>query len=133
MLAAGRALAPCLLFFGCREPGVDDLYAEELARWEALGAVAVRRAYSRRQDASHGCRYVQDRLYRDRADAVALWDRGAKVFVCGSRHVGEGVKAVILKIRAEMVRDAGGDPSEEAALKWFDRIRNERYATAVFD
>ncbi|EOD51987.1 putative nadph-cytochrome p450 reductase protein [Neofusicoccum parvum UCRNP2] len=58
MVAAGTGIAPfrgfvqaraaeTLLFFGCRAPGVDDLYRDELDRLEAAGAVQVRRAYSR--------------------------------------------------------------------------------------
>ncbi len=46
-IAAGRDLAPALLFFGCRGPAVDDLYRSEFDKWAAMGAVDVRRAYSR--------------------------------------------------------------------------------------
>jgi len=132
-LAAGRRLAPALLFVGCRAPGADDVYAAELARWEAQGAVAVRRAYSRAPDRAHGCRYVQDRLWRDRADVEALWEAGAKVFVCGSREVGEGVKGAVLRMRKEWAERKGWDASDEASARWFESIRNERYATDVFD
>ena len=132
-LAAGRKLAPALLFFGCRKPGVDDLYAEELGRWEAMGAVSVRCAYSRAQDRSEGCKYVQDRLWHERDEVEGLWERGAKVYVCGSREVGEGVKEVVLRMRKELAERNGWDASDEACRKWFESIRNERYATDVFD
>ncbi len=131
--ASGRDLAPALLFYGCRDPAHDDLYRAELDRWEALGAVAVHRAYSRATDASDGCRHVQDRLYLDRAEARALWDRGAKVYVCGSREVGEGVKKTVIRILLEAAEEKCADMNEEKALKWFEGIRNERYATDVFD
>ncbi|KAG6038741.1 hypothetical protein E4U41_003768 [Claviceps citrina] len=136
MMAAGRAVAPALLFFGCRAPDTDDLYAEELSRWEALGAVDVRRAYSRAPDASHGCRYVQHRLSRDRDDVARLWDRGARVYVCGSRDVGAAVEDVFLDMVKEAGRKRNGsgeEPTTEAAKEWFDRQRNERYLTDVFD
>ena len=57
MIGAGRSVAPALLFFGCRSPDSDDLYADEFARWEQLGAVEVRRAYSRDAEKSSGCKY----------------------------------------------------------------------------
>jgi cytochrome P450 / NADPH-cytochrome P450 reductase len=133
MLGAGRALAPALLFFGCRDPTADDLYREEMDRFEQLGAVSVRRAYSRRPEAADGCRHVQDRLWRDRAEVAALWERGAKVFVCGSREVGEGVKQTILEIRKEWAVKKGLESEDKKMLEWFESIRNERYATDVFD
>ncbi|KAJ3531287.1 hypothetical protein NM208_g8947 [Fusarium decemcellulare] len=134
MLAAGRTLAPALLFFGCRNPDIDDIYAEELGRWEKMGAVDVRRAYSRASDKSEGCKYVQDRLYHDRADVFKLWDQGAKVYICGSREVGKGIEEVCV----QLVKDWGeehieGGSTEEKAREWFEKHRNERFATDVFD
>lgn len=38
MIGRGGKVAPALLFFGCRSPSEDDLYAKELARWEAARA-----------------------------------------------------------------------------------------------
>ena len=139
MLGSGRSLAPALLFFGLREQKKDDLYREEFDRWEAMGAVEVRRAYSRDPDASSGCKHVQDRLWLDREDVVKLWRRGAKVFVCGSREVGEAVRETALRIMMETATEAeedgreGETMSEEAAKRWFESIKNERYATDVFD
>ncbi|KAK4445413.1 cytochrome P450 [Podospora aff. communis PSN243] len=166
-MAAGRKLAPALLFFGCRGAGVDDLYREELDRWEGIGAVKVRRAFSRGGDTvtgggsgsggdggtggtggtgtggeegvvkeeSKGCRYVQDRLREEREEIVELWERGAKMYVCGSRGVGENVKRAVIRIAMEMQRgETGeGEPSEQRAMKWFEGILNDRYAVDVFD
>ncbi|KAK3398875.1 putative bifunctional P-450:NADPH-P450 reductase [Sordaria brevicollis] len=102
-IAAGRSLAPAVLFYGCRHPEQDDLYRDEFDRWEEMGAVSVRRAFSRVPDHpdSQGCRYVGDRIWHDREELTGLWDRGAKVFVCGSREVGEGVKRVVVRIAVE--------------------------------
>jgi len=144
-VASGRDLAPAVLFFGCRDPKQDDIYRAELDRWERMGAVSVRRAYSRVDginEESKGCKYVQDRLWVDREELCELWDRGAKVYVCGSRGLGEGVKDVVVRIAVERRRrrdgegeqeGEGGVSPEERALKWFESIRNERYATDVFD
>ncbi|KAM5345779.1 hypothetical protein ACJ41O_011640 [Fusarium nematophilum] len=128
--SGGRTLAPALLFFGCRSPEHDDLYRRELDEWQALGAVDVRRAYSRREEDSDGCKYVQDRMWRDRGDVVDLWRRGAKVFVCGSRVVSESAREAILRIKGEMDEVEMG---EEEARAWFEGLRNVRYMTDVFD
>jgi cytochrome P450/NADPH-cytochrome P450 reductase len=134
MIAAGRKIAPALLFFGCRSPGQDDLYAEELARWETLGAIDVRRAYSRSITDSEGCKYVQHRLSHDREDIKKLWEGGAKVYVCGSKDVGKAVEEVFLSMVQEARKNkTGNDLPIDAAKEWFDKQRNERYLTDVFD
>lgn len=134
VLGAGRRLAPALLFFGCRDPEQDDMYRDELTRWEALGAVAVRRSYSRRPDASEGCARVHDRLWHDRAEVRALWEAGAKVYVCGSRGVAENVRDVAIKMYVDGAKvDHGKELSIEEATERFDAMRHERFATDVFD
>ncbi|KJR84297.1 cytochrome P450 [Sporothrix schenckii 1099-18] len=135
LIGAGRHLAPAHLFFGCRGQA-DDLYRDELDKWEAQGAVTVHRAYSRqtdRSDETHGCKHVQDRLWHDREDMVELWQQGARVYVCGSRQLGEGVKQTLLRMRQEACAAAGKPETEEETDAWFARIRYERYATDVFD
>ena len=58
---AGREVATSLLFFGCRAPGEDDLYAEgEMKEWRELGIMDVRPAFSRASNGSLGCKYVQE-------------------------------------------------------------------------
>jgi hypothetical protein len=75
-VAAGEGTpGPALLFFGCRAPGTDFLYRDELAAWEQAGVVDVRPAFSRAPGG--GGRYVQDRLWQDRAEVIALVERGA--------------------------------------------------------
>lgn len=134
MIAAGRNLAPALFFFGCRDPEVDDLYAAEFERWAKLGAVDVRHAYSRATAKSEGCKYVQDRLWHDADDVYALWDRGAKVYMCGSREVGKAVEDVCVRLAMKWVEMRKGEKeTEEAAREWFEKQRNERFATDVFD
>ncbi|KAH6607847.1 nadph cytochrome p450 [Trichoderma cornu-damae] len=133
MIAAGRKLAPALLFYGCRSPDWDDLYAAEFKRWEELGAVEMRRAYSRAPDKSFGCKYVQHRISHDREDVYKLWDQGAKVFVCGSRDVGKAIEAVCVQLAKEKGPPSGEEVTEEKAQAWWDKQRNERYVTDVFD
>lgn len=134
MIAAGRKVAPALLFFGCRSPEYDDLYADEFARWEEMGAVQVRRAYSRDSDKSEGCKYVQDRMRHDRKDIYKLWDQGARIYVCGSRDVGKGIEEACI----DMVKESGEQKlqhivTDEEARAWLNKHHNERYMTDVFD
>ncbi|KKF96040.1 NADPH--cytochrome P450 reductase [Ceratocystis platani] len=132
-IAAGRALAPALLYFGCRSPTSDDLYAGELAGWEAAGVVTVKRAYSRETDKSSGLKYVQHLLYDDRAKALVLWRGGAKVFVCGSGRMGKAVEETAIQIMLESAKEKGKNLLEEEAREKFAAMRNVRYATDVFD
>ncbi|KAK0392517.1 hypothetical protein NLU13_2012 [Sarocladium strictum] len=135
MMAAGRTdLAPALLFFGCRSPHHDDLYREELDKWQEMGAVDMRRAYSRAADQSHGCKHVQDRMWADREDVVELWRRDAKVYVCGSRAVANAARGMAVKLRVEMLRTVKGEETtEEEAAEWLEAQRNVRYVMDVFD
>ncbi|KAI0180765.1 cytochrome P450 [Hypoxylon sp. FL1284] len=136
MIAAGRRLAPAMLFVGCREPGRDDLYADELAAWEKAGAVTVRRAYSRTPEAStaRAAKYVQEALRAADDEVTPLWRDGAKLYICGSRAVGEGVKAVVVELaKREAHRSDGKVVTDEQATKWWEGLRNTRYATDVFD
>ena len=58
---SGREIGKMLLFFGCRSPDEDYLYSEsELKTWIAEGVVDVRPAFSRKNEHSNGCRYVQE-------------------------------------------------------------------------
>lgn len=130
-IGAGRKLAKAILFVGCR--GKDDtLYAEELERWAAVGVVDVRYAFSRESERSEGCKYVQDRLWHDRREAVDLFDEGAKVYVCGSREVGKAVEDACKRMYVERVKEAGKEKTDEEVDKWFSQLRNARYATDVF-
>ncbi|OTA99870.1 hypothetical protein M426DRAFT_67006 [Hypoxylon sp. CI-4A] len=134
MVAAGRKLAPALLIVGCREPGRDDLYADELQEWETAGAVTVKRAYSRKPEEAGGCKYVQDALRAAEDEVLKLWGEGAKLYICGSRAVGEGVKEVIVELaKKDKLSKEGREVTDEQVGKWWEGLRNTRYATDVFD
>lgn len=58
---AGREVGKMLLFFGCRSPDQDYLYADsDLAEWTKSGIVDVRPAFSRKAESSEGSKYVQE-------------------------------------------------------------------------
>ncbi|TGJ87230.1 hypothetical protein E0Z10_g1525 [Xylaria hypoxylon] len=134
MIAAGRKLAPALVLIGCRAPGRDDLYAEELAEWEKAGAVTVKRAYSRATDKSNGAKYVQDLIGAHKDEVVPLWEQNAKLYICGSRAIGEGIKTEVVKMVLNREKERGNEEASEDSVKeWWEGLRNVRYATDVFD
>ncbi|KAK4096180.1 cytochrome P450 [Parathielavia hyrcaniae] len=124
-----KRLATALLFFGCRGPEMDDLYRDEFDAWQRAAVVDVRRAFSRQTgiDEAHGCRHAQDRVWRDREEVKALWERGARVYVCGSRAFGDNVKRVVGRVVL------GEEAGEEEIAEWYKGVRNERYAIDVFE
>lgn len=93
--------ASALLYLGSRHAEKDALYVAELSAWEAIGAVSVRRTYSREEEMSEGCRYVQDRMWKEREEVMALWENGAKVMVCGKTGLGDGVREVLKRAWGE--------------------------------
>ncbi|KAK0952507.1 hypothetical protein LTS01_024796 [Friedmanniomyces endolithicus] len=131
-IGAGRKLAPAHLYYGCRHPERDSLYADELARWEKMEAVTLHYAYSQAPERSHGYKHIDEAMRADGQLLLDLWDADARVFVCGSRDVGESVKNVCLDLAKDWARQRGKEPSDEGASKWFDSVRNERFSTDVF-
>ena len=77
----GVPVGDSLLFFGCRNPQQDFLYADELHGYEKQGIVRVHTAFSRVPGESH---YVQDELRANGEDVLSLLENGATVFVCGN-------------------------------------------------
>ena len=78
--AQGRALGPAMLFFGCRHPDQDFIYADELEEQAAAGIVDLHVAFSRHDGKKT---YVQDLLKVEAGRVRALIDQGAIVYVCG--------------------------------------------------
>lgn len=122
-----------LLFVGCRDPETDRLFAAELEAAEKLGAVKVHYAFSRASEKSEGCKYVQERLWHERAEVNRLFDAGARAYICGSSAVGKGVADAAARIAVEAATRKGKETSHEKALKWWESLRGERYAVDVFD
>ncbi|KAL8388716.1 hypothetical protein RB599_010054 [Gaeumannomyces hyphopodioides] len=129
----GQPLAPAILFYGCRNPNEDDLYSEEFEEWEKAGVVTVFKAYSRKADASHGCKYVQHRLWFERETVGDLWYKDARIYVCGSNKIAESVKEILVQIVKEETGKRGQQMTDEEAVEWFEKHRNERFSTDVFN
>nr|POE47612.1 bifunctional cytochrome p450/nadph--p450 reductase [Quercus suber] len=132
MIGAGRKLAPAHLYLGSRHPTQDALYPEELAFWQTMGAVTLHPAFSRAPEHSAGFRRIDEAMRADARLLTDLWARNARVYVCGSRDVGESVKQVCLDLARDANLSAGKEAGDAALQAWFDGIRNERYATDVF-
>jgi cytochrome P450/NADPH-cytochrome P450 reductase len=122
-----------LLFVGCRSPTADRLYGGEFDEWARLGAVDIRYAFSKDQHESEGCKYVQDRIIKDKEDVIKLWENGAKVFICGSSRLSKGVGEATRAIMKEESKQQGKELSEEDLREWFSKMRNERFVADVFD
>ncbi|KAE8453927.1 hypothetical protein EG329_007703 [Mollisiaceae sp. DMI_Dod_QoI] len=135
MIAAAapqRPLAPALLFIGCRSVTKDRLYAEEFDHWVKQGVVDVRYAFSNEKESSEGCKYVQDRMMRDRDEVGRLWERGARVYVCGSREFVKGIGEAAREMVREGVEKSGAQISAEEMEKAFREKIADRCATDVF-
>ena len=60
-IASGRQVGKAILFYGCRSPEEDYLYAnDDLKEWSHGGAVDLRPTFSRAMDKSAGLKYVQE-------------------------------------------------------------------------
>jgi cytochrome P450/NADPH-cytochrome P450 reductase len=117
---AGRTVGRALLFFGCDHPDVDYLYREELAAWQAAGIVEVRPAFT--YAPQEGVKFVQDRVWQDRAEIAALFAAGAVVFLCGDGlHMAPAVRETLMRIYGEAKGVTDGE-----ALREVERIERER-------
>lgn len=69
-----------------------------------MGVVDVRWACSRPEKGAAGKEsgiYVQNRLWDERNEIRDLVEKGAPVYMCGSRAVADGVERVMKKLRTE--------------------------------
>ncbi|KUJ12657.1 putative cytochrome P450 oxidoreductase OrdA-like protein [Mollisia scopiformis] len=131
-IQAGRKLAPAYLFIGCAHPEKDALFKDELQQWEKEGAVKLFYAYSRASEQSKGCRHVQDRLWEERDEMVKAFRDGAKLYVCGSSMVGEGVANMTKRIYQDAAEAMGRPKTDDDIQKWFLDIKSDRYSSDVF-
>ncbi|MFO1160615.1 MAG: cytochrome P450 [Reyranellaceae bacterium] len=126
LASQGRTLGPAMLFFGCRHPEQDFIYADELKEHAASGIVDLHVAFSRRDGNKT---YVQD-LLKEQADSVwSLIEQGAIIYVCGDgSHMEPDVKRALMAIHGEKSR-AG----EQASEAWMETLAAEdRYVLDVW-
>jgi NADPH-ferrihemoprotein reductase len=114
--AAGAALGPALLFFGCRRAEADYIYREELEAAVAPGGggalTALHVAFSRAGEEKD---YVQHRLA---AAGAAVWaavrpEAGGRFYICGdAKAMAADVQRALVAIAA---REGGLAPAEAEA------------------
>ncbi|MGJ3626027.1 hypothetical protein AB5I41_01865 [Sphingomonas sp. MMS24-JH45] len=115
----GEAVAPSLLFFGCRHPDHDWFCRDEIERWQAEGVADLHLAFSRGGEPSVALRAAryraeQERVYR------AIQD-GAAIFLCGDgRFMAPAVRDTLIRIR---MQQAGVDVAGLGLAGGTDRDR----------
>jgi cytochrome P450/NADPH-cytochrome P450 reductase len=117
-----------LFFFGCPKSDDGFLYKEELEAWEKAGAVKVRTAFSRVQGAT--AKYVQDRLWSDRAEVMDLINKDARIYVCGEANkMAPAVRSTFMKMYQEQAKC-----SDEDSEQWMNGLErmSVRYVSDVF-
>jgi cytochrome P450/NADPH-cytochrome P450 reductase len=124
--AKGATLGPAMLFFGCRHPDRDYLYASELKAFAADGLCELHVAFSRGDGPKT---YVQHLIAAQKDRVWDLIGQGAITYVCGDGGKMEpDVKAALMTIHRERTgRDAA------AALNWIDDLgTGNRYVLDVW-
>jgi cytochrome P450/NADPH-cytochrome P450 reductase len=124
--AKGTLLGPAMLFFGCRHPEQDFLYADELKAFAADGITELHTAFSRGDGPKT---YVQHLVAAQKDKVWSLIEQGAIIYVCGDGGKMEpDVKAALMAIHRERT---GGD--EAAASRWIDEMgTRNRYVLDVW-
>jgi cytochrome P450/NADPH-cytochrome P450 reductase len=124
--AKGASLGPALLFFGCRHPEKDFLYADELKAFAEGRVAEIYTAFSRAEGPKT---YVQNLIAAERQRVWSLIEQGAIIYVCGDGGKMEpGVKAALVAIYRER---SGADA--EAAQRWIDDLgAKNRYVLDVW-
>ncbi len=117
---------PAMLFFGCRHPEQDFLYADELKAFAAEGITELHIAFSRGDGPKT---YVQDLVAAQKDRVWSLIEQGAIIFVCGDGGKMEpDVKAALVAIYREKT---GADA--EAGSRWIDDMgTSNRYVLDVW-
>ena len=124
--AKGVTLGPSLLFFGCRRPDQDYLYADELEAFAESGITELFTAFSRGDGPKT---YVQHLLAGQKDKVFNLIEQGAVIFVCGDGSKMEpDVKAALVTIYRECT---GADSA--AGQRWIDDLGvTNRYVLDVW-
>ncbi|SCO91324.1 related to bifunctional P-450:NADPH-P450 reductase [Fusarium oxysporum] len=122
-------LGPALLLYGCRGQSLDDMYRDEMDRYELEGIVTVLRAYSREANAE--CKYLGDRIQLSRAMIENLWVKGAKVFVCAGKVVADSIRDTLGPVLFHADSSAAKSKAADLA-EWWNQIDQTRYVTEVF-
>src|SRR4030088_2264850 len=124
--AEGAALGPAMLFFGCRHPDQDYLYADALKAFAADGITELHTAFSRAEGPKT---YVQHLVSAQKDRVWSLIEQGAIVYVCGDGGKMEpDVKAALVAIYRERK-----SAEQAAASRWIEELGTKnRYVLDVW-
>ncbi len=123
----GKPVGASHLFFGCRRPDQDFIYADELKAFEAAGVTTLHVAFSRA--AGHAKAYVQDLVA---AQATTLWEllqKGAHVYVCGDAS---RMAPAVREAFVGLVAAKGGVSRADAEARIDAMAAENRYCTDVW-
>jgi cytochrome P450/NADPH-cytochrome P450 reductase len=122
----GVKLGPAMLFFGCRHPDQDFIYADELKAFETDGIAELHTGFSRGEGPKT---YVQNLVAAQKDRVWSLIEQGAIIYVCGDGGKMEpGVKAALMAIHQEKT---GGNA--DTAQRWIDDLgAKNRYVLDVW-
>jgi cytochrome P450 / NADPH-cytochrome P450 reductase len=124
--AKGANLGPAPLFFGCRHPEQDFLYADELKAFAADGITELHTAFSRLNGSKT---YVQHLVTAQKDRVWDLIEKGAITYVCGDGgRMEPDVKAALVAI----YRDRSGADAD-AGARWIEELgAKNRYVLDVW-
>jgi cytochrome P450 / NADPH-cytochrome P450 reductase len=124
--AKGAALGPAMLFFGCRHPEQDFIYANELKAFAADGITELHTAFSRAEGRKT---YVQHLVAAQSERVWSLIGQGAIIYVCGDGGKMEpDVKAALVAIYRDR---ANADAA--AGSRWIEDLGSKnRYVLDVW-
>ncbi|KAI9222419.1 cytochrome P450 [Blastocladiella britannica] len=108
-LTAASGAAEAHMFYGCRHPGHDHVYAAEMRDYVARRVLTtVHVAYSRHHPSSSsetGIKYVQHAIAHEADLVMDLLSRGGRIYVCGSA---KGLARDVFKAVAQMAHEKLG-------------------------
>ena len=125
--AQSRPIGPALLFFGCRHPEQDFIYAGELRAFAEGGVASLYPCFSRVADRARV--YVQDEVLEREDDVWTLLEAGAIVYVCGdATRMAPDVRRAFAAIHR--AKTGGTEAQAEAWLD--DLVGRNRYLVDVW-
>jgi len=122
----GKPVGPTVLYFGCRNKGLDYIYEDELEAWKEEGVLDLHVAFSRDQEEK---RYVTHILRETGENIWGLLQQGAHLYVCGdAKMMAKDVRNIIV----ETCKTHGGlsDSEADAFVKKLET--QKRYSADVW-
>lgn len=115
------------LFFGDRRQATDYLYEDEWKKWQEQGVLTnLSVVFSRDHDQ---IKYVQHKMYENRAEFMAWINKGAYIYVCGDKeYMAKDVNDTIVRIvQEEMGLSIDGAETFVKVLKKQHRYQEDVY------